>query len=66
MSADNPVRPCPPLSADTDADTDTENFVIADTDANTDTEIFVTAVTVADTDIKKISSADMAVYFFSR
>ena len=44
---------CPPLSADTDMDTDMKYFETADTDADTDIINFETADTDADTDIVK-------------
>ena len=53
VDTDTRVRgqPCPPLSADTDADTDILKIVIADTDADTGTVFFVTADMDADTTI---------------
>ena len=53
MDTDTRVRGqwYPPLSADTDADTDILKIVIADTDADMDTVFFVTADMDADTDM---------------
>ena len=52
MDTDTRVRghACPPLSADTDMDTDMKYFETADTDADTDITNFV----IADKDIAKI------------
>ena len=49
---------CPPLSADTDMDTDVKNFETADTDADTDIKNFETVDTDADTDIEIFQAAD--------
>ena len=62
-------QPCPPLSADTDADTDILKIKISDTDADKDIEIFVTADMDADTDSKYFSNvstdmdADTTIYY---
>ena len=49
---------CPPLSADTDMDTDMKYFETADMDADTDITNFEAADTDADTDITNFVIAD--------